>query len=101
MIRVIGSIVASVGIIAVSLGGPPAHDKKPSTSDKHADDFGIFRPSEIKWQEAPPSLPPGAKIALLEGDPAKEGPFVVRFLLPDGYRVMPHTHPKMERATII
>ena len=37
----------------------------------------------------------------LEGDPTKEGPFVVRFLFPDGYHVAPHTHPKTERVTVI
>jgi quercetin dioxygenase-like cupin family protein len=40
-------------------------------------------------------------IAVLEGDPTKEGPFVFRVKLPDGYRVPPHTHPKTERVTVI
>jgi quercetin dioxygenase-like cupin family protein len=40
-------------------------------------------------------------IAVLEGDPTKEGPFVFRLKLPDGYRVPPHTHPKTERVTVI
>ncbi len=51
--------------------------------------------------DAPASLPPGAKVAILEGDPSKEGPFVMRVKLPDGYKVMPHTHPKDERATVL
>jgi quercetin dioxygenase-like cupin family protein len=61
----------------------------------------IHRPENLKWQDAPASLPPGAKIALLEGDPSKPGPFVLRFKFPDGYRVAPHTHPKPERVTVI
>ena len=40
-------------------------------------------------------------IAILEGDPAKEGPFVFRIKVPDGYRVPPHTHAKIERITVI
>ena len=56
---------------------------------------------EIKWKDAPPSIPPGAKIAVLEGDPTKEGPFAFRLKLPDGYRIPPHTHPKVERITAI
>ena len=44
---------------------------------------------------------PGAAIAILEGDPAKEGPFVFRVKVPDGYRIPPHTHPKTERVTVI
>lgn len=39
-------------------------------------------------------------IAVLEGDPNKEGPFVFRVKALDGYRIPPHTHPKMEKAWI-
>jgi hypothetical protein len=58
-------------------------------------------PDKLEWRDGPPSLPAGAKIAVLEGDPSKEGPFVFRLKLPDGYRVPPHTHPKTERVTVI
>jgi quercetin dioxygenase-like cupin family protein len=61
----------------------------------------LFPSSEIQWKDGPASLPKGAKIAVLEGDPAKEGPFVFRVKVPDGYRVPPHTHPKAERITVI
>jgi quercetin dioxygenase-like cupin family protein len=61
----------------------------------------LFLGKDIKWQEAPASIPKGAKIALLEGDLAKEGPFVIRIKFPDGYRIMPHTHPKRERVTVL
>jgi anti-sigma factor ChrR (cupin superfamily) len=40
-------------------------------------------------------------IALLEGNPMKDGPFVFRIKVPDGYRVPPHMHPKTERVTVI
>jgi hypothetical protein len=72
------------------------------TSD-HKDDaeIALFPTGKIKWEEGPPSLPKGARIAVLEGDPNKEGPFVFRLKIPDGYRVPPHTHPKTERVTVI
>lgn len=71
--------------------------------DPHAEMDGaqLYAPSEIKWKDGPPSLPKSAKIAVLEGDPAKEGPFVFRVKVPDGYRIPPHTHPKTERVTVI
>lgn len=56
---------------------------------------------KLEWQAGPASLPKGAMIALLEGDPNKEGPFVFRLKLPDRYRVPPHTHPKTERITVL
>jgi anti-sigma factor ChrR (cupin superfamily) len=72
----------------------PAHDKKEAMAAVHP-------PDSLKWQDGPPSLPPGAKIAVLEGDPTKEGPFVFRVKVPDGYKIPPHTHPKPERVTVI
>jgi hypothetical protein len=61
----------------------------------------INYPDRLKWQPGPASLAKGSQIAVLEGDPNKEGPFVFRLKLPDGFRVAPHTHPKMERVTVI
>ena len=69
------------------------------TDEKY--EASIHRPTEIKWQQGPASLPSGAKLALLEGDPTKDGPFTMRLLLPDGYRISPHTHPKVEHVTVI
>src|SRR5437016_319890 len=51
----------------------------------------IYLPDQIAWTDSPPSLP-GAKMAILDGDPSKPGPFCMRFKLPNGYRVMPHWH---------
>ena len=64
-------------------------------------DHELVTPEHIKWVDAPPSLPPGAKIVVLEGDPTKEGHFVMRAKMPDGYKIMPHTHPKDERVTVL
>ena len=61
----------------------------------------MYTPSEIKWQAGPPSLLPGAQMAVLEGDPSKPGFFAMRLRFPDGYQVMPHRHPRQERVTII
>ncbi len=63
--------------------------------------LALFMPDKTQWQEDLPSLPKGAKMAVLEGNPSKEGPFVFRVKIPDGYRVPPHTHPKTERVTVI
>lgn len=55
----------------------------------------------IKWQAAPPALPPGAQAAVLYGDPSNEGVFAMRLKMPKGYQIPPHTHPKPEIVTII
>jgi anti-sigma factor ChrR (cupin superfamily) len=71
-------------------------------ADEHASmDAGIFLPDKIEWRDDLKALPPGAKFAVLEGDPAKDGPFVIRLRMPDGYTVPAHTHPKTERVTVL
>ncbi len=72
-----------------------------SADDHDAKEFRLFPIEAIEWKEGPPSLPPGVSIAVLEGDPSKEGPFVFRVKAPDGYRIPVHTHPKTERITVI
>lgn len=64
-------------------------------------DASIHQAPQLNWQQGPASLPAGAKLAVLEGDPAKNGPFTMRLLLPDGYKIPPHTHPKIEHVTVI
>jgi hypothetical protein len=61
----------------------------------------VVLPNSIDWRDGPPSLPPGAKFAVLEGDPAKPGIFTMRAKLPDGFRIPPHWHPGVERVTIL
>jgi quercetin dioxygenase-like cupin family protein len=55
----------------------------------------------LKWGDAPPVLPKGAKIAVLQGDPTKPGPYVMRLSFPAGYKVAPHQHSQVENATVI
>jgi hypothetical protein len=72
-------------------------------ADDHGNsmDFQLHPLNKTEWKAGPPSLPAGAQIAVLEGDPTKPGPFVFRVKVPDGYRIPLHTHPKTERVTVI
>ena len=58
-------------------------------------------PANLKWGPAPPSLPRGAKLAVLSGDPGKDGMFTIRLRFPAGYSVPPHSHPSDELVTVI
>ena len=61
-----------------------------------------FAPDQVKYGPAPPSVPPGAQLAVLEGDPmASTGDFTVRIKMPGGYKFPPHTHPHRENVTVI
>ena len=60
-----------------------------------------YNPGQLKWGPAPPSLPRGAQVAVLSGNPEREGMFTIRLRFPPGYRVMPHRHPTEELVTVI
>lgn len=72
-----------------------------SAEETQSFDMHLYSPTSIEWKPGPEAIPAGAKMAVLEGDPTKEGPFVVRFQFPEGYHIPPHTHPKTERVTVI
>ncbi len=78
----------------------PAADEKKGV-ETQTGEMGFYSPAEVKWKDGPGSLPAGAKFTVLEGDPMKDGPFVMRLRLPDGFRIQPHWHPKVERITVI
>jgi hypothetical protein len=59
-----------------------------------------FTPAQIKYGPPPPSVAPGAQVAVLEGDPsASSGDFTIRLKMPSGYRIASHWHPKRENVT--
>jgi len=61
-----------------------------------------YAPDQVKWGPPPPTVPPGAEMAVLEGDPtAATGDFTIRVKMPDGYKFAPHTHPKRENVTVL
>jgi quercetin dioxygenase-like cupin family protein len=94
MKTILGSTLGVLLAVCCSLTGSFAQETQ--SADMH-----LYPPTAIEWKAGPAALPPGAKMAVLEGDPTKEGPFVVRFQFPEGYHVPTHTHPKTERVTVI
>lgn len=56
---------------------------------------------EVKWVNAPASLPAGAKLAMLQGDLAKPGPLAFQLKLPAGYKLMPHSSPAIDRIIVV
>jgi quercetin dioxygenase-like cupin family protein len=56
--------------------------------------------SELQWTDAV-GLPPGTKVAVIEGPMNEAVPFTVRIKFPAGAKVPPHWHPAIEHATVI
>jgi len=62
----------------------------------------VFTPDAVPYGPAPSSVPAGAQLAVLEGNPgAMTGDYTVRLKMPDGYRIAPHWHPNRENVTVI
>jgi len=58
-------------------------------------------PEAVVWTDGPPTLPPGSKMAVLEGSPRAEGMFTMRVRIPAGSAIPPHWHPRQERVTVL
>lgn len=98
MRKILHSTTTLILTIPLLVVGPMAvGQEKPAGSAERR----LVTPGEINWQDGPASLPRGAQIVVLEGDPSMEGPFTMRLKMPDGYRIPPHTHPKTERVTVL
>src|SRR5262245_27968360 len=63
-------------------------------------DFGTILSEDVKWVEFP-AFPPSVRLAILIGDISRPGPYVVRVKVPDGVKLMPHTHPEDRIYTVI
>lgn len=86
------SLIGSMGLIAQA----EAQIDPAQTSPTHV----LLNASDLAWSPAK-GLPAGAEIAVLEGDPSKEGPFTLRARMPEGYKIAPHRHPGVEHVTVI
>lgn len=60
----------------------------------------IVTPADLKWADVP-SLPPGAKIAVIEGAMNEAKPFTVRLKFPANYKIPAHSHPAVEHVTVM
>lgn len=55
---------------------------------------------ELNWQFVP-GIPRPVEVAIVSGDPSKEGPYVVRYRTPSGMRFAPAIHPDARELTIV
>ena len=90
-------LVLSLAAVAAQKKDASKKSTESATSEQHV----VLNPADLKWGDAPPGLPPGAKLAVLAGNPNKKGLFTVRLQTPAGYKVPPHTHPTSEHITVI
>lgn len=104
MCRRVGIVLGAVAALLAAGALVAQQGERPWTQPQHGGmtpDHIMLAPADMVWKDGPESLPPGAKMAVVEGDPASSGPFTMRLKVPAGYRVPAHTHPQVEHVTVI
>jgi quercetin dioxygenase-like cupin family protein len=69
----------------------------------HQPGQNVFRgilPEEIEWKSFA-AFPKAARLAIVAGEPLREGPYTIRVKLPHGTKMMPHSHPEDRMYTVI
>lgn len=82
---------------------PPAAEAKLATTTDSGTAAVVLNPEEMKFGAAPPMLPAGAEIAVIEGTPpfTDSKSYVFRLKFPDGYKIPPHFHNSTERVIVV
>jgi hypothetical protein len=92
------SLAIALALLAAASAARAGDPKKSAAGKPHP---VSVNPDELKWGDAPPTLPKGAQVAVLHGDPSKAATFAIRLKAPDGYKIPPHWHTQDEQLTII
>ena len=82
---------AAVAILAFSA---------PSSWAQNPADHMMVTPADLKWADVP-SVPPGAKVTVLEGPLNEAVPITFRLKFPADYKLPAHWHPGIEHVTVI
>lgn len=101
MKRVIGALAALGAFVALAAAPALAQEMAGAHEGHAAPPHISLEADDLEWKAGPAALPAGAQVAVLEGDPSKEGPFTLRLQLPAGFKIAPHTHTGVEHVTIL
>lgn len=94
--NIFSSLAVAVALASGALVAPVVW----ADSQNAAPGFISVKASELKWADAP-SIGPGAQVAVIEGDLKLAAPITFRLKLPPNFKIGAHTHPGVERVTVI
>jgi hypothetical protein len=99
------NVVIAVSMMAVSVSvvstGRAQDQRAARPTTVTAEQVLRLTPDELTWEAGPPMLPPGARMAVIEGAFNKPGPFTVRLKFPANYQIPAHWHPIKVTVTVI
>ena len=62
--------------------------------------FASILPEDVDWKPFP-AFPPSVRMAILVGEPAQSGTYLIRVKALPGAKLMPHRHPEDRIYTVI
>jgi len=95
--RLVGIGVVAAGLCSATVLLAEEAAKPAAAHGKHV----MVTSDDIKWMDGPSSLPAGAKVAAIEGNPKEAGLFTMRLKFPANYKVPAHWHPADEHVTVM
>src|SRR4051812_7934517 len=72
----------------------------PTFANAGDDHHATAQPEALKWMAAA-AYARGAQLAVIKGDPTREGMYVVRLKVPKDFTIAAHTHPNDENVTVL
>jgi hypothetical protein len=99
-------LIAFVLVGCQQSSSEPKTEESPSRrGERPQSEHFTLQPDQIRWLTPPPVagyLPEGVELAFIEGGPPNlPVPYTFRLKFPPGSRLMPHTHPTIEKLTVI
>src|SRR5262245_18092062 len=88
-------IAVLVGLLVVGMSAIDARQQQPNRPGGVV----ILKTAEVQWTDYPNR--PGVKLAMIEGDLTKPGPFMMRVKFPAGYKLGPDTHLGVEHTMML
>jgi quercetin dioxygenase-like cupin family protein len=89
-------VTATLTAIVIALGTVAPGAVRAQTHGDHL----MVVPSDLKWTDVG-SLPPGAKLAVIEGPMNEAKPFTMHLRLPANYEIPAHFHSAIEHVTVL
>jgi quercetin dioxygenase-like cupin family protein len=88
------------GVIVIACVAAVALAQDQGSSAGQSSHIAI-KEADVHWGDAPPALPRGVKLAVLQGHPNANGFFTIRLKTPANYKIPLHTHPTDEVVTVL
>jgi hypothetical protein len=89
-----GLLAVLLAVLAGLLATGPA-----AFGDRDAQGFVVVPPEQVAWKDVPNSM--GVQVAVMEGDPAQPGIYVVRVKFPPGVMDINHFHPDDRHVVVL